>query len=140
MQRHETNSDSPRVYIEYTSSTTGGERLNPEERWSDRADQTTTLSVQRLYASEPKHLFFKDSIEVDPSVLECSEVYLVVVRYQTGDTFGRSLGNFHFYSVRKTEQEAIEDSSPVRPLSKRATMGATVRGMVTSNALNSLRS
>lgn len=109
MQRHETNSDSPRVYIEYTSSTTGGERLNPEERWSDRADQTTTLSVQRLYASEPKHLFFKDSIEVDPSVLECSEVYLVVVRYQTGDTFGRSLGNFHFYSVRKTEQEAIED-------------------------------
>lgn len=105
MQRNSTESDSPRVYIEYTSSTTGGERLNPEERWSDRADQTTTLSVQRLYASEPKHLFFKDSVEVDPSVLECSEVYLVVVRYQT---FGRS-GNFHFYSVRKTEQEAIED-------------------------------
>lgn len=89
-----------------------------DERWSDRADQHTTLDVNNLYASEPKHLFFKDSIEVDPSVLDCSEVYLVVVRYQTGDTFGRSYGNFHFYSVRKTEEEAIKDrldcESPVK--------------------------
>lgn len=118
MQRDKTNSDSPRVYIEYNSFTDGGERINPDERWSNRTDQNTTLTVQKLYASEPKHLFFRDSIEVDPSVLECSEVYLVVVRYQTGDTFGRSLGNFHFYSVRKTEQEAIEDrwvcESPVK--------------------------
>lgn len=108
MQRHSENNESPRVYIEYTSYSEGGKPLT-NERWADRADKITTLEVENLYAVEPEHLFFKDSVEVDPSVLECSEVYLVVVRYQTGDTFGKSLGNFHFYSVRKTEQEAIED-------------------------------
>lgn len=103
----------PRVYIEYTSNSTGGERLT-DDRWSVRSDEHITLEVETLYASEPENLFFKDSIEVDPSVLELEEVYLVVARYTTGDTFGTSYGKFHFYSVRGTIEEARRDEAEIR--------------------------
>lgn len=100
--------EHPRVYIEYTTSSEGGVAINPEERWSDRTDQHVTLEVKNLFKTEPKHLFFKDSIEVDPKVLEQTHAFLVVVRYQTGDTFGTSHGNFHFQDVCATQEEAEE--------------------------------
>jgi hypothetical protein len=113
MRRHSTdNNEAPRVYIEYNSYSSGGERLSDEE-WSCRADERTTLDVRKLYAREPTHIFFKDSVEVEPSVLECEEVYLVVARYTTGDTFGTSYGKFHFYSVRATEEEARKDREAI---------------------------
>lgn len=102
------NDQKPKVYIEYTSGSEGGECLS-DERWSNRSDEHITLDVKRVYKTEPEHLFFKDSIEVDPKVLESQFVYLVVVRYKTGDTFGSSYGNFHFYSVRATKEEAEQD-------------------------------
>jgi hypothetical protein len=108
MKRHEVKDEKPKVYIEYTSDSEGGEPLT-DDRWSDRSDTHVTLEVKHLYKSEPKHLFFKDSLDVEPKVLEAQFVYLVVVRYKTGDTFGSSYGNFHFYSVRATQEEALED-------------------------------
>jgi hypothetical protein len=43
--------------------------------------------------------------------LECKVVFLVVVRYEDGDTFGSCYGNFHFYSIRATEKEAEKDKA-----------------------------
>lgn len=113
MKREAVKSDqNPKVYIEYASTSSGGERLT-DEQWSDRADEHITLEVKRLYKTEPEHLFFKDSLEVEPKVLESQFVYLVVVRYKTGDTFGSSYGNFHFYSVRATKEEAAQDQKDI---------------------------
>jgi hypothetical protein len=106
--------EKPRIWIEYTTHEEGGDTIDPDDRWSNRTDHNIELQVKKLYKSEPKHLFFKDSIEVeDLSILEKQYVYLVVVRYQTGDTFGTSHGNFKFYSVRGTEDEVIKDRADI---------------------------
>lgn len=110
----------PRVYIEYTSDSSGGDSIDPSDRWSDRTDQHVTLEVKNLFKTEPQHLFFKDSIEVDPKILEQTHAFLVVVRYQTGDTFGTSHGNFHFHGIYATQEEAEEAAKECR---KPATAG-----------------
>ena len=102
--------EKPKIYIEYSSSSDGGDPLT-SERWSRRTDRRTTLDVKRLYKSEPTHLFFKDVLEVEASVLECKVVFLVVVRYKDGDSFGDCYGNFHFYSIRATKKEAEADKA-----------------------------
>ena len=71
--------EKSKIYIEYSSNSNGGDPLT-SERWSRRTDRHITLDVKRLYKSEPSHLFFKDVLEVEASVLECKVVFLVVVR------------------------------------------------------------
>lgn len=120
-----TTKESSRVWIDYETDSTGGEVEDSNDRWSSRTPRYTELKVKSLYKSEPQHLFFKDSLEVeDPKVLECQHVYLVVVRYQDGDSFGTCYGNFQFYSVRATQQEALADKAVIEMPSKEGDYGS----------------
>lgn len=100
-----------RIWIEYETSFTGGEASNPEEEgevYVYRKPMNTLLEIKKLYRSEPT-IFFKDSIEVAESTLNCKMVYLVVARYFDGDSFGTYAGKFQFYSIRETQEEALAD-------------------------------
>lgn len=107
-----------RVWVVYDSDSIGGVTLNPEDRWSERSPKYTTLEIKGLYKEQPKDKFYCPSLEVDPHILDCDVVFLVVVRFQTGDTFGTSHGEFHFYSVRSTEEETRVDIRDIKEAKK----------------------
>lgn len=109
-----------RVYIEYNRSATGGELIEPEERWSSREDTIVEVEFIRLHRNPPKERFFYDSIEIShPDMLKLDKLFLAVVRYGTGDTFGHTSGEFHVVGLAPTYQiaEAMleEETKPSKP-------------------------
>lgn len=92
-----------RLYIEYTEYESGGEAIDPEDRWSSREDAHKEVEFIRLHREQPKNRFFYDSIEVsNPDLVKLDKLYLAVVRYFTGDTFGRTYGMWHVVGVAPT--------------------------------------
>ncbi len=92
-----------RLYVEYYESSAGGEALEPEERWSQREDTVKEVEFKRLHREPPKHRFFYDSIEVsNEGLLALDTLWLAVVRYSTGDTFGRTTGCWALVGVAPT--------------------------------------
>ena len=103
-----------RLWFSYTSSAYGGEALS-EEPYADRADEHREVSFHGCYNAGPDGLNFDStSVEVSKEVFEAKKVYLVVVRYEDGDTFGRSYGNWHIVDVVLTEEEARDIDSGIR--------------------------
>lgn len=96
-----------RIYIDYQETRSGGEPLSDEE-WSNRADSNIEIEFLGAYRSPPKHKFFYDSFPVDPELHKPGKVYLAVVRYSTGDTFGRTNGAWHLVGLAKNSREAQE--------------------------------
>lgn len=101
-----TDEPKAKVYLCYESSESGGGRVNDEE-WSDRHPRVKTLSNLSVHRERPEYC--GDSLEVPPELLNEKFVYLVVVRYRDGDTFGHTTGDYHFYSVRATREEVDQD-------------------------------
>lgn len=92
-----------RLYVEYNESETGGEKEDPDDRWSSRADTIKEVEFIRLHRETPKNRFFYDSIEVsNEDLLKLDTLYLAVVRYSTGDTFGRTEGAWALVGVAPT--------------------------------------
>lgn len=99
----EEEKEETRVYIEYDSYSSGGERVDPDYQWSDRTERVTTVNFKKLHRKSPTSRFFYDSVEVsNPKMLELDELYLAVVRYRTGDTFGTTTGAWHVVGVAPT--------------------------------------
>lgn len=89
-----------RLYIEYNRNEYGGEAEDPTDRWSNRTDRVITVNFVRLHREPPKNRFFYDSIEVsNEDLIDLDKLYLAVVRYSTGDTFGRTEGEWHIVGV-----------------------------------------
>lgn len=92
-----------RIYIEYTTSEYGGDRIDPDDRWSSRTDRVITVNFIRLHREPPKNRFFYDSVEFsNEDLLKLDTLYLAVVRYSTGDTFGRTEGAHSIVGVAPT--------------------------------------
>lgn len=96
-----------RIYVEYNESESGGELLEPEERWSSRADTIKEVEFLRLHRAPPENRFFYDSIElVNDDLLKLDHLFLAVVRYSTGDTFGHTEGAWALVGVAPTYEIA----------------------------------
>ena len=108
-----------RLYIEYNTSSEGGHALS-DERWSDRSDEHTTVDFIRLHRNPPSHRFFYDSIELShPEMAALDKLYLAVVRYTTGDTFGTSYGRWHIVGIApKYEIAAAMLEEALKPADK----------------------
>lgn len=109
-----------RVYIEYNESREGGEAINPEERWSSHEDTNITVEFIRLHREMPKNRFYYDSIELpNKKMLEMDRLFLAVVRYGTGGTFGHTNGAWYIVGIAPTYKiaEAIleEATKPSKP-------------------------
>lgn len=96
-----------RLYIEYNRHENGGDAIDPDDRWSSRTERNITVDFIRLHRQQPTNRFFYDSVEVsNEKMLECEKLFLVVVRYGTGDTFGHTNGAWHVVGVAPTYQIA----------------------------------
>jgi hypothetical protein len=101
------------LYLTYNESRSGGYPLS-EERWSDREPEHIDFDVRRLYLDRDNARTWQiETLEVDFDVSLGDAVYLVIVRYTDGDTFGYRSGNWHIEGVYKTIEEADEVRSAI---------------------------
>lgn len=99
-----------RLYLAYHENRTGGEICEGQENesWPSHESSHTEVIFERLCRNQPCDRMFYDSFEVDPALIPHSELFLAVVRYSSGDTFGNSEGNWHTAGVFKTRKEAAK--------------------------------
>lgn len=97
------------LYLSYKETHTGGESES-DEQWSSRSPSYTEVTFTGLSRVKDDSGFFPShrALYVDDDVYAAEEVYLVVYRYQDGDTFGTSHGNWGVYAVVKSEEEALK--------------------------------
>jgi len=102
------------VYLTYDQNEGGGEALS-DEQWSDRADGWKTFDPKHLYAKVNKDKpYWVETIypDFDPIDYIGKSVYVIVVRYSTGDTFGHSTGEWFVEGVYNDvdETKKVSDS------------------------------
>lgn len=99
-----------KLAIHYSESRYGGAAINPEDPWPDHEDEYTEFSLLsvRIYEPDPanKWAWHQEVIEVDFPVEVGSTVHVVVVRYTTGGTFGRTLGAWSILGVYPDAEKA----------------------------------
>ena len=84
------------LYLGYTSTSTGGE-AESNEQWASHSPRYIKVKFTSL--SRESGTFFGHNIVVTDEVYAADEVYLIVVRYQDGDTFGTSHGNWTVWAA-----------------------------------------
>jgi len=98
-----------RIYVEYDTDQYGGEAIDPEDRWTNHTDTVRTVTFHKLYRQQPTHRYFYDSVEIDArhaDMLKMPKLFLAVVRYGTGDTFGHTTGAWYIVGVAPTREIA----------------------------------
>lgn len=93
------------LYLQYTEDSRGGEKEDPDDRWSCRADTHTTFNTQSV-SLEKRTLARNHVMEVDFVPREGQIVDLVIVRYKTGDTFGSKYGEWCIAGVYDSPKDA----------------------------------
>lgn len=96
------------IYVLYQVSSTGGDPVDDSE-WSERTPEDIELSLNGFYFNEPgikgclsefgRNFNFRliwDELEVDEKSAFSKTLYLVILRYGDGDTFGTSSGHHSF--------------------------------------------
>lgn len=102
-----------KLYLYYKESTHGGEVCQGDEdsEWPNYEPEYTEVNFTKLCINS------KSNWEVDevegPDVQVGDIVHLVIVRYSTGNTFGRSYGRWTLVEIFKDEDfdkiESLED-------------------------------
>lgn len=82
------------IWLLYSEDKSGGEPLS-DDRWCSYSDSYTEFHPKQLLVNEPETIY-QELIEVDFEPIEHinDSVYLLVVRYSSGNTFGNSYGNW----------------------------------------------
>ncbi len=100
-----------KVYVSYQENRTGGAALS-DERWSSREDTIIDFQLKEISLQEPSS-WYKEPFEI-----ECQKipkiVYVVLVRYEDGDTFGNSYGHGHIEGVYLSEDQAQKIVESIR--------------------------
>lgn len=77
------------IYVKLNESVSYGE-VDPDDSW-DRPDDSWSISIgNTAYLTAPSYPF--NQVDTDEDIQPGDDVYLVVVTYGTGDTFGHSSG------------------------------------------------
>lgn len=104
------------VYVIYDEYRSGGDVCEGDEdsRWPNYEDTFIEMNVRSILVSNPNVLYL-DKVEVkDADEVEVGQtVYLVTVRYGTGDTFGRTNGAFHFEGAYTSRENANKVSDEI---------------------------
>jgi len=97
------------VYMTYAEDREGGEICEGEENLSYpcHEDEDTTFDPTGLYLNAPA---WSETVEVDfdPSSYLGQEIYVIVVRYSTGDTFGRRNGAWTVIGAYVNEEQVVK--------------------------------
>lgn len=96
------NLEKPQAYLwfTYSETRTGGQAINPE-------DEDIEFSLRGCYnAAEKISEWLKEQVDLNFKVKVGDEVHVVVVRYTTGGSFGRTMGAWYIEGVYKTAKKA----------------------------------
>lgn len=97
----------PRLWLDYREEHSGGDVCEGETGpWASHEDAYIRTEFIRLHREQPKHKFFNHSIEVDERLMNIDALYLAVVIYSTGSTFGHTEGAWHVVGLAPTYQVA----------------------------------
>ena len=90
------------LYLKYHSYSEGGEPINPDDEWPDYEIVYKSFTPTSLHLSQQG---WQENIEtlVEPEIGK--RVYVMVVRYGDGDTFGHSDGNWQVIGAFDNEKE-----------------------------------
>lgn len=89
--------------LDYNENRTGGERES-DEQWSSR--RPTYITVEFHSLSRGSSRLSNGNIEVTQEQYDARELFVVIVRYRDGDTFGTSHGHWTVAGVALTADEA----------------------------------
>lgn len=96
-----------KVYITYKESSTGGDAIDPDDRWSSHTDIHYEFQLVQACLVKSDDAWYCE--EFDINVEEPPhEVFVVAVRYESGSTFGRSYGNGCIEGVYVNKDEAMK--------------------------------
>jgi hypothetical protein len=82
------------LYLSYQETRSGGEICEGQENdpWPSHEDEDIEFYPTRINKTTDKAQWMKESIPIDFDALEGQDVWVVVVRYGTGGTFGHTNG------------------------------------------------
>jgi hypothetical protein len=99
-----------KLYVTYSERRSGG--ICGEEQYSRRSDTIIDFQLNSVSYQEPED-WYKEPFEID-----CTEipqiVYVVLVRYGSGDSFGQSYGHGQIEGVYLSEDEAQKIVESIR--------------------------
>lgn len=120
LKAHEQKVEPRKLFVTFTEDESGGEPEDPSDRWTHHADRVKTMTVKGIHKTAPdprtfgRHVSYDGIVVEDEEVFKKQFVYLVVVRYYDGGTFGRTCGYHIFWSIRATEAEVIADKENIQ--------------------------
>lgn len=87
---------------------------DPSDKW-DRGDMYQEYGGIEVYYSKDNAClgYITNTLEADFDVKPGDVVFVVVVQYSTGDTFGRSDGQIHIYKIFNKYDEAADVQSKI---------------------------
>lgn len=110
MDKNKIEEKENKLYVSYDSSSEGGEISPGQENdaWPSYEPEYVTLNIQDIFKNRPKN-WCVEEMEVDFVPKVGNTVFLVVVRYGTGDTFSNTIGQFIFLNIYEKEEDAIAE-------------------------------
>lgn len=86
----------------------GGQAIDPEDRWSSHEDEYRHFEIEGVWLDRENSPWMVESVDVNFEPQKGQFVYVLVVIYSSGGTFGRNYGNGCIVGVYKTPEEAAE--------------------------------
>ena len=107
------------VYVRYSVTATGGGICEGQENdaWPNRDPENRSHEVIGIFTNEDNDGYnysYNERADVTFAPKSGDAVHLVLVIYETGDTFGYSTGNVSVVGVYETSKEAKEIAKSIR--------------------------
>ena len=102
------------LVLTYTESRYGGDKIDPSDTYSDREDTTIEFYILDIFVDDPtrkarekcKNTWYTEILEYNFEINPGDQVWILVVRYSDGDSFGKTSGNWKIESVYASFKEA----------------------------------
>lgn len=106
--REKVKEEKKYVYLTYTEYQSGGDLHDPDDRWSCRDDTDIDWHLTGCHLTNKSWPTYTEQVEVDFDVKVGDGLWVVYVRYGTGDSFGHTNGAWTIIGVYKDQDEAAK--------------------------------
>jgi len=99
------------LYLTYKEWRTGGEPINPDDRWTEYTEEYIDFAPLAIFSDREGADVFAHGLTDDEVKGEFDRGdigHLLVVRYSTGDTFSHTNGYWTIIGFYKNAKEAVE--------------------------------
>ena len=102
------------IYLYYEEDRTGGHDKPGQKGYlyKCREDEVITFDPISLQRTHPECLY-TETIKVEDDLYEKDALYMLVVRYSTSDTFGKTRGSWSIQGVFESKEKAIEHKKKI---------------------------